>query len=299
VVAQGPLVYFAGLLDVALRRWDAAVEELEAARVAAERLDARPWVVKARLALVDALLGRDRPGDRRDAAVTLAACRDEADRLAMTSVLAEAEALAERLADDGALDDAAVPGAPAGPSPSVGRCSVTEDVWTLSYAGLTVQLPDSKGLRDLQTLLRQPGTDVEAVTLFDGHRADRPPRHRGADVLDGRARADYRRRLGELDGEIEAALARGADDRARRLDVEREALLAELRAAVGLGGRSRRLGDDVERARKAVTARIRDTLRRLDERHPPMAEHLRRSITTGTACRYQPAEPVRWETGPI
>ncbi|MCM0676607.1 hypothetical protein NCC78_18220, partial [Micromonospora phytophila] len=64
--------------------------------------------------------------------------------------------------------------------------------------------------------------------------------------------------------------------------------------AAGLAGRSRRLGDEAERARKAVTARIRDTLRRLDERHPALAAHLRDTVSTGNTCRYLPPEPPPW-----
>ena len=44
-----------------------------------------------------------------------------------------------------------------------------------------------------------------------------------------------------------------------------------------------------------MTARIRDTLRRLDEQHPEFAEHLRASVTTGRVCVYRPDPPVRWE----
>jgi hypothetical protein len=44
---------------------------------------------------------------------------------------------------------------------------------------------------------------------------------------------------------------------------ERKFLTYEVAAAVGLGGRSRRLSDDAERTRKAVTARIRDSLARM------------------------------------
>lgn len=73
---------------------------------------------------------------------------------------------------------------------------------------------------------------------------------------------------------------------------ERDALLGELRPAFGLGGRPRRLRDEGERARKTVTARIRDTLRRLDARHPPLAGHLRGTVSTGAYCCYQPPVTV-------
>ena len=120
-------------------------------------------------------------------------------------------------------------------------------------------------------------------------------RRMGGDaVLDDEAKAQYRRRLDRLDEEIDRAAARGDDSRAAAYDRERAALLDELRAAAGLAGRSRRLGDEAERARKTVTARIRDTLRKLDERHPELAAHLRAAVSTGATCSYQPDREITW-----
>jgi len=178
------------------------------------------------------------------------------------------------------------------------RFTVTDDVWTITYGGRTVQAPDSKGLRDLHVLLCRAGVEVSAVDLFGREvpGGSYPLLRVGDAVLDDRARIAYRDRIAQLDEQIERALAAHHDGRAAELDAERDAIVAELRTATGLGGRPRRLGDDVERARKAVTARIRDAIRRLEGRHPPLAEHLRASVATGTVCRYQAAEPITWET---
>jgi hypothetical protein len=110
----------------------------------------------------------------------------------------------------------------------------------------------------------------------------------GDPVLDEEAKSRYRAHISRLDEEIDRATGLGDDERAARLDEERAALLAELRAAAGLAGRTRRLGDEAERARKTVTARIRDTLRRIDQRHPDLAAHLRAAVTTGAHCAYRP-----------
>jgi hypothetical protein len=113
-------------------------------------------------------------------------------------------------------------------------------------------------------------------------------------VLDEEAKSAYRARLSTLDEQITVATGRGDDHRAARYDEERAALLTELRTATGLGGRTRRLGDEAERARKTVTARIRDTLRKLDTRHPELAAHLRSSVTTGSTCGYTPDREMAW-----
>ncbi|WP_327000981.1 hypothetical protein OHA72_38440 [Dactylosporangium sp. NBC_01737] len=113
-------------------------------------------------------------------------------------------------------------------------------------------------------------------------------------MLDDEAKVRYRRHLDRLDEEIDRAAARGDEARLAALDAERAALVDQLRAAAGLAGRNRRLGDDAERARKTVTARIRDTLRRLDGRHPALAAHLRDAVSTGSTCGYHPASPPPW-----
>ncbi|MGC4867445.1 ATP-binding protein [Micromonospora sp. DT53] len=171
-------------------------------------------------------------------------------------------------------------------------------VWQLAYDGVVVHLPDAKGLHDLHLLLGRPGSDVPAVELLDPAAGAElvAARRMGADpVLDDEAKARYRRHLARLDEEIDRAAARDDDQKVSTLDVERGALLDELRAAAGLAGRSRRLGDEAERARKTVTARIRDTLRKLDDRHPALASHLRDSVSTGATCRYLPSKPPPWQ----
>ena len=112
--------------------------------------------------------------------------------------------------------------------------------------------------------------------------------------LTRRAAAAYRERLHNLAAEIATAEHEGDSARAARACVERDAITTHLRNAAGLGGRSRRLGDETERARKTVTARVRDALRRIERDHPPLAGHLRQALHTGTQCAYLTETPPRW-----
>ena len=50
----------------------------------------------------------------------------------------------------------------------------------------------------------------------------------------------------------------------------------------------------VERARKAVTNRIRQTLVRITSVHHVLGMHLRNAVHTGTRCVYTPERPTRW-----
>jgi hypothetical protein len=285
VVVRGPLRYWLALLDLALGRADDAVGGFEAALAAAQRLGAQPWIAQASVGLARALMLRGREGDGARADELISSAARTAESIGMRGVAAEAGELA-------ASRSTAEPNVT--PSPAVFRQD--GDVWTLGFAGHSIHMADAKGLHDLHALLASPGTDVAAAALLDPATASGNGSGRlGSDpVLDDRAKAEYRRRLEHLDGEIDSALARHADAAAAQLEAERDALLDELRRATGLGGRTRRLGDDNERARKTVTARIRDVLRRLDERHPHLAAHLRDHVTTGSWCRYEPAPDVDW-----
>lgn len=165
------------------------------------------------------------------------------------------------------------------------------ELWRVGHRGSAAHLRDLKGLADLAVLLARPGTDVHVLELAGAGHHERD----SGTLLDPTARVNYRRRLAELDEDL--ADAHAADDRGRvrSLDVQREALLAELGRAAGLGGRARPLGaSTTERARKAVTARVREAIARIGAVLPEVGAHLDRSVLTGATCRYDPVEPWTW-----
>ena len=181
------------------------------------------------------------------------------------------------------------------------------EYWTLTYEGVVAQLKDSKGLRDIARLLQTPGTEVAAVDLASAGSGGRGTRASGTrdldlgvegdagEALDATARAEYRSRLMDLEEEIDEADAHNDPGRASRAREEREFLLGELRAAVGIGGRARRVLDPAERARKAITGRIRDAIIHVEAACPRAGHHLRRSIRTGSFCVYDPPGPISWQ----
>lgn len=171
-------------------------------------------------------------------------------------------------------------------------------VWHVAFRGRQSTVPHSKGMTDLATLLARPGFEVHALDLVEV--AGGPPRAvAGGDtgpLLDGTARTAYRKRLVDLEQELDEATADGDQGRLAALTAERDFLLAELAAALGLGGRARVNGDGAERARKAVTMRIGTAVRAIADVDPDLARHLRVCVSTGRFCRYQPERPVTWQT---
>jgi hypothetical protein len=178
-------------------------------------------------------------------------------------------------------------------------CPTNGGVWMVGPHGATSVLPDAKGLHYLQALLGRPGRDVSALDLSDavaGHPGLQVQEGDLGPVLDPEALAAYRRRLTDLDVELDEARAWADLTRASRLDEERSALVGELARATGLSGRPRRRGDARERARVAVRKAIASAIGRIEAVDPATAWLLRRTIITGGLCRYDPdpARPVRW-----
>jgi hypothetical protein len=83
------------------------------------------------------------------------------------------------------------------------------------------------------------------------------------EVLDARARHEYEQRIRDLQAEIDDAERNVDEARVDRPRLEMDALVDELTAALGFGGHARHRGGSVERARSAVTQRIRSTIRDL------------------------------------
>jgi hypothetical protein len=156
------------------------------------------------------------------------------------------------------------------------------------------RLADSTGLGQLARLLGAPGVEVAAVELAGATHgplaADLGP------ALDGQAKRAYRQRLAELQAEVDDAAACNDPVRGERAHVEIDALLRELRRAVGLGGRDRPTASDAERARVNVVRSLRRATSAIAQQAPELAGHLEVSLRTGRHCSYspEPAAALSW-----
>jgi hypothetical protein len=118
-------------------------------------------------------------------------------------------------------------------------------------------------------------------------------------MIDRRALAAYRQRLRQLDEDCDEADRHDDLERRSRLIAERQGLLDEIGRVTRSGGQRREFANyPAERARKAVAARIRDAIRRLQPILPELAVHLDKSIVTGTYCRYRPEDARAWTVEP-
>jgi predicted ATPase len=231
-------------------------------------------------------------GQPREARAHLEQARDSAERVGARLFAHEATTLVRQ------CGRAPEPTTSAAPREAATVFRRDGQFWTLSFRGRTVRMKDAKGLHDLAWLISEPTREVHVLDLAGARSDPTGPTVTGVgdlgELLDTRARAEYRRRLAELEDEVADAARCNDLARAERAGAERDFIAAELAAALGLDGRPRRAGDPAERARKAVTARIRLTIGRIDREHSDLGRHLANSVRTGTNCSYRPETPVLW-----
>jgi TolB-like protein len=164
-------------------------------------------------------------------------------------------------------------------------------LWQLGFDGTKVQLPEVKGFFDIARLLATPGEEIHCQTLMGR------PVETGleTEVIDDKARKAYGARIAALRADIAEAEANNDLSRAEGLNNEMDQLVEHLSRAMGLGRRTRQINPTHERARAAVTWRIRAAIRKIAENHAALGRHLGNSIKTGIRCTYAPEKRIQWE----
>lgn len=186
------------------------------------------------------------------------------------------------------------------------------DYWIIGYQRHFAFLKATRGLHDLALLLCNPGREFHVCDLVgqtvgsplvlgkggyaagawqDGLLSDAGP------ILDAQAKAEYRHRLDDLRRDLEEAERFNDLTRAERARDEMDALAEQLASAVGFGGRNRTIGSAAERARCAVTKRIKSSITRIGEAIPSLGSHLAARVKTGYFCSYNPPSErlVTWK----
>ena len=165
------------------------------------------------------------------------------------------------------------------------------DTWIIGNGNHFQRLKSTKGLAYLAQLLSAPHHEIHALALAGADSANGD----GGEVLDSQALAEYRR-ISELGTELAEAERFNDLGRAAKLREEIEAIGAHLAGAIRLGGRTRRSTSDAERARVAVTKRIKAAIAQIREVDDYLGRHLTTSVVTGNFCCYRPdpADRVDW-----
>lgn len=277
-ICLGSMSRFVARLAHCAGRLDDADRYFQRAHLAHRRAGAVLFIAHTQRQHAELLRVRDRPADRTEAEAKLA----EADEIYRDLGLAHLHAQ---------------PSAAVRPTPG-NLFRRDGDTWTVRYGGHEATVRHVKGLTVLARLLAEPEREFHVADLANDGDDRAATLIRSADtgeIIDAQARRAYKRRLEELEAEIDEAEANADLHRADRAVAERDALIDQLSSAVGLAGRPRHDNAPSERARWTVTKQVRTAVARIEQVHPDLARHLTTAVRTGRFCSYSPERPIGWE----
>lgn len=277
-ICLGSLHRHVGLLAHCSGRLDQAHASFRRALAVHRRIGATLLVAHTLRQYAAVLTDRDQPGDRAAADAMLEEATHAYGELGLDHWVRAAD---RPMPDPSALDN---------------HLRREGEVWAVRYAGLEARVRHAKGMTVLARLLAEPGREFHVLDLAgaQGAAAATISVADTGEVIDAQARAAYRRRLAELEEYLSEATSIGDLARVDRSQQERDALVEQLTAAYGLGGRVRHGNDPVERARSTVTKQVRGAIQRIAAVHPQLARHLENTVRTGRYCSYVPEGPVHW-----
>jgi tetratricopeptide (TPR) repeat protein len=307
----GAAAHWLGVMATSLGRYDEAAAHFERALTTETAMGSPPWIANTQYEYALMLRARSHPADEARAMALAERAAITAKELGMNGLLEKAQAF-----------HAATPQTPtgfwAGDELRRGGATVAEngaslfrregDFWTIEHDSHTVRLRDSRGLRYVAQLLQHPRREFLALELAaDSAEVANQQKaamaelgcakeNRGEPVSDRRAIAAYRERLDVLRSELAETEQNHDLGRAAALREEIEVLVQQLTVDVGLNGRTRGMSSNLERARSAVSKRIREALRRIEVENPSLGQYLSRSIQTGYFCAYDPPvhDQIHW-----
>ena len=192
------------------------------------------------------------------------------------------------------------------------------DYWMIRYHGHSALLKSMRGLYYLAVLLRYPEHEFHVSELLvssteppipilgltaNGHLPDAADQliatgfADAGPVLDAQTKTECKRRLNDLRQELKEVKQFNDRDRAVRVQDEMHAIAQYLASAVGLGGRDRRASSEAERARCAITKRVKAAIQKIGDAIPSLGHHLTARIKTGYFFSYNPHpdRPVAWK----
>jgi len=169
-------------------------------------------------------------------------------------------------------------------------------VWELMFAGQRQFVSHVVGLQYVAELLRSPRTEMEALALTSrsAEQEIKQVISGGLEVTDEKTIRQVQKELDERRSQISAL---GDNDWVRRGPLEEEIgkLVKYLNEAQRAPGLMRKRGGTVGRARISAANAIQRAIEKIRTVHPELADHLKKSIRTGTLLTYMPEVVPNWE----
>ena len=200
-------------------------------------------------------------------------------------------------------------------------------VWEIGSPGKRIEMPDLKGLHDIEHLLKHPMEKIDSLELRKLSE-EAPPIEANTNGVKGyetmtveelevegmstrvssdevihpaddptlkKTLANLRKRLHEIEEEKEDAKEFQNLAKLAELEDEEDKIKTHISRDYGLRDKPRSTGEQ-ELARKAIKKRIDRVITQIREKHPALGKHLRLTIKTGTHPYYDSDldDPIRW-----
>lgn len=176
-------------------------------------------------------------------------------------------------------------------------------MWAIRFAGKDTYLEGPlKGATFIHHLIAHRGQDIHVIRMLADVAGEERKQVNAAaeglqiasgsrtELVDEETIKKCRDKYDALVAEREHA----DDSRLTEIDKEIGQIAHYLSASLGLGGKSRTTGDEVDKARRRIARVINTAIEKIEGNDPDLAKHLRNSIKTNREMSYVPDREVDW-----
>ena len=196
------------------------------------------------------------------------------------------------------------------------------EFWTISYEGKTTHLRDSRGLQYIHCLLENPEEEFYTLELVHKIKISPPFKniyeflskeerdkqlikenvYKGltkntGDVLDKEGIRLLKERYEDLESELINEQTPPNDERTSEIEMDMDEIKKTLSAGHDKLGRPRKFPNDAEKARKAISKAVKESLDKIKDEnngHRSLWKHFEITLTIGIFCSYKPEKPIPW-----
>lgn len=185
------------------------------------------------------------------------------------------------------------------------------DYWQIVYEGKEIFLEDAKGLHYIHCLLQNPEQEfhvTQLISILSAHEPSKMSEKQlkedglnisvgfgdAGEVMDPKYISECKRQVKKLQEDLEEAKSSGNWEQTKEIQKQIDFIKNEMSSAIDLGGKVRKVADSNEKARKAVTNCIQDSLKKIKSENHALWQRLYTSIKTGHFCSYKPEKPIQW-----
>ncbi len=195
------------------------------------------------------------------------------------------------------------------------------EFWKISYEGESKSFKNNKGLQYIYHLLEISGDDISAIALVREIKKSPPPKdvdykNMNEDQLKGQLMKDglnigskdtildkeaitaYRKYHSKLKSEIEDETTPKCKEEIDEIKNDMKTIMEVLTAGSDKDGKPRKIADEAEKARKAVSKAINESLDKIKDDKiglPVLWKHFDNTLKRGRICYYKPEKHIPWK----